>query len=59
MGFVTHHEVKQGLIGDRVGVVIVSEFSMGDIISPGSGVAPTEHLKVGFNFLVYLFSFSV
>ena len=30
MGFISHHEVKQRLIGDRVGVVIVCEFCMGD-----------------------------
>ena len=53
MGFITHHEVKWGLISDGVRVVIVSEFSMGDIVSP-RGVVPTKDLKVGIYFLVYL-----
>ena len=30
MGFVSHHEVKQRLVGDGMGVVVVCEFSMGD-----------------------------
>ena len=42
MGLITHHKVKQELIGDGVRAVIVSEFSMGDIISPRSRVIPTE-----------------
>ena len=40
-------------------IVIVGEFSMGDVISPRSRVVSTEDLKVCFDFLVYLFSFSV
>ena len=59
MGFITHHKVKQGLIGDGMRVVIVSEFGMGDVIGPGSRVVPTEDLKVCFDFLVCPFSFSV
>ena len=58
-GFITHHEVKWGLVGDRMRMVIVSEFGMGDVICPRSGIVPTEDLKVRFNFLVYPFSFSV
>ena len=59
MGFITHHEVKWGLIGDGVRMVIVSKFGIGDIIGPGSGVVPTEDSKVDFNFLIYLFGFSI
>ena len=37
----------------------MSEFSMGDVVSPGSGIVPTEDPKIHFDFLVYSFSFSV
>ena len=59
MGFISHHEIEWGLVSDRVRVVIVSKFGMGDVISPGSRVVSTEDLKVCFNFLVYPFSSSV
>ena len=59
MGFISHHEVEWRLIGDGMGVVIVSEFGVGDVIGPGSRVVSTEDPKVCFDFLVYLFSFSV
>ena len=57
--FISHHEVEQRLVGDRMGVVIVGEFSMRDVIGPGSGVVFTEDPKVRFDFLVYPFSLSV
>ena len=47
------------MIGDRVRVVIVSEFGMGDVIGPRSGVIPTEDPKVSFDLLVYPFGFSI
>ena len=59
MGFITHHEVEQGLIGDGIRAVIMGKFGMGDVICPRSGVVPTEDLEVHFNFLVYLFGFSI
>ena len=59
MGFVSHHKVKQGLISDRVRVVIMDKFGVGDVVCPRSGVIPTEDPKVRFDFLVYLFSFSI
>ena len=59
MGFITHHEVERRLIGDGMRSVIVSEFSVGDVISPRSGVVSTEDPKVHFNFLVYPFSFPI
>ena len=37
----------------------MSEFGMGDVIGPGSGVISTEDSKVRFDFLVYLFSFTI
>ena len=40
-------------------VVIMSEFGVGDVIGPRSRVVSTEDPKVHFDFLVYLFSFSV
>ena len=30
MGFISHHEVERGLIGDRMRAVIMCKFSMGD-----------------------------
>ena len=47
------------MIGDRMRAVIVSEFSMGDVIGPRYRVIPTEDLKVSFDFLVYPFGFSI
>ena len=46
MGFVTHHEVKGRLAGNRVGVVIVGEFGMGDLLRPGRGVGATEDVEI-------------
>ena len=37
----------------------MSEFGVGDVVSPRPGVVPTEDPKVHFYFLVYSFSFSV
>ena len=40
--------------------MVVDEFNIGDsIISPRSGIVFTQDLKVCFDFLVYLFHFSV
>ena len=58
-GFIIHHKVKQRLVGDRMRVVVMGEFSMGDVICPRSGVVSAEDSEVHFNFLVYPFSFSV
>ena len=55
MGFIAHHEVKRRLVGDGMRAVIVSEFSVGDVIGPGSGVVSTEDSEVRFDFLVYPF----
>ena len=46
MGFITHHEVKQRSVGDRMRTVIVGKFSMGDVISPRSRIVPTEDPEV-------------
>ena len=37
----------------------MSEFGVGDVIGPRSGVVSTEDPKVCFDFLVYSFGFSV
>ena len=47
------------MVGDRVGVVIVGEFSKGNMLCPGSRIGATEDPKIGFYFLVNSFSFSV
>ena len=59
MGFITHHEVEQRLVGDGVRAVIMSKFGVGDVVSPRSGIVFTEDPKVHFNLLVYSFGFSV
>ena len=59
MGFISHHEVERGLTGDRMGVVIVHEFGMGNRFRPGCGIIATEDPKVGFDLLVYSFGFSI
>ena len=59
MRFVSHHEIEWGLIRDGVWAVIVSEFGMGDFVSPGIRVGPTEDPKVCFNLLVDTFCFTV
>ena len=58
-GFIAHHEVEWRLIGDGVRAVIVSEFGVGDVIGPRSGVVSAEDPKVRFDFLVYSFGFSI
>ena len=58
-GFISHHEEKRGLVGNGVRVVIMSELSKGDVLSPGSRVGATEDPKVSFHFLVNTFSFSI
>ena len=57
--FISHHEIEQGLVGDGMRAVIVSEFGVGDIIGPGSRIISTEDSKVCFDFLVYPFGFPV
>ena len=59
MGFISHHEIEQRLICDRVRVVVVGELHMGDFVGPGTRVGPTEDLKVCFNLLVDMFGFAV
>ena len=58
-GFIPHHEVEWQLVGDRVGVVVIYEFCMGNFVSPGSGVRFTEDPQIDFNFLVDSFHFSI
>ena len=40
-------------------MVIVGEFRVGDLVGPGTGIEPTENLKVCFNLLVDTFCFTV
>ena len=58
-GFISHHEVKQRLVGDRVRAVVVCKFSMGDRFGPECRIIATEDSEIGFNFLVYLFCFTI
>ena len=37
----------------------MSEFGVGDVVGPGSGVVSTEDSEVHFDFLVYPFGFSI
>ena len=59
MGFISHHEKERRLVCDGMGAVIVGEFGVGDLVSPGTRVGPTEDLKVRFNLLVDMFGFTV
>ena len=59
MRFISHHEIERRLTGDRVEAVVVCEFSVGDLISPGTRVGLTEDSKVHFNLLVDTFCFTV
>ena len=47
-GFIAIHEVEWGYVGDRMGVVIVSEFSSGETISPRERDILTKDSKVDF-----------
>ena len=58
-GFISHHEVERGLIGDRMRAVIMHEFSMGYRFRPRCGIIAAEGAKVGFYFLIYSFCFAV
>ena len=44
MGFISHHEIEWRLDGDRVGVVIVCEFCMENLVSLGGGIRSTKDL---------------
>ena len=59
MWFISHHEIEWGLVCDGVRAVIVGEFCMGDLVSPGTRVGPAEDPKVGFNLLVDTFCFTI
>ena len=59
MGFVSHHEIERGLIGHGVRVVIVGEFCVGDQFGPRCGIIATKDAKVGLDFLVDSFCFTV
>ena len=51
--------IEWRLICDRVRVVVMHKFCMGDPIGPRTGVASTEDSKVHFDLLVDTFSLTV
>ena len=59
MGFISHHEIKWRLIGNRVRAVVVREFGMGNRLGPRCGIIAAEEAKVSFYFLVHSFSFAI
>lgn len=59
MGFEAHHKKEQQFSSDRVRVMIVCEFCMGDDFRPRGGVCTTEDMEICFNLLVNVFSFSI
>ena len=59
MRFISHHEIEQGLICDRVRAVVVGEHCMRDFVSLGIQVASTEDPKVYFNLLVDTFHLTI
>ena len=58
-GFISHYEIERELVRDGMRVVIVSEFCMGDRFGPRCRIIAAEDTKVGFNFLVDSFSFTI
>ena len=58
-GFISHHEIERRLVGDRMGAVVVGEFSMGDRFGPRCGIIAAKDTKVGFDFLIDPFRFAV
>ena len=59
MGFISHHEEEWRLVGYGVRTVIVGELGKGNVLSPGSRVRAAKDLKIGFYFLVHMFSFPI
>jgi len=59
MGFIAHNGIEGGLAGDGVRAVVVGEFGQGDLFGPRRRVCCTKDTKVGLNFLVDSFGFSV
>ena len=59
MGFISHYKVEWQLVGDRVGVVVVCEFCMGNFVSTGGKVRSTKDPQIGFYFLVDSSHFSI
>ena len=59
MRFISHHEIEQGLVHDRVRAVIVGEFCVGDLVGSGSWVRSAEDPQVSFNLLIDTFSFTI
>ena len=47
------------MVGDKVEVVVVCEFHMGNFVSPGGRVRSTKDPQIGFYFLVDSFHFSI
>ena len=46
MRFISHYEIEQRLIYDRVRAVVMGKLCMGDLIDLGIRVGPIEDLKV-------------
>ena len=58
-GFISHHEEEWRLVGYRVRVVIVGEFSKGNMLCLGSRIGTTKDPKISLHFLIDMFSFSI
>ena len=58
-GFISHHEEEWRLISYRMRTVIVGEFGEGDVLGPRSRVGAAEDPKIGFYFLVHMFSLPI
>ena len=58
-GFISHHEIERGLIGDGMRAVIVGEFCVGDRFGPRCGIIAAKDAKVSFDFLIDSFGFAV
>ena len=59
MGFISHHEIERGLIGDGMRAMVVSEFCVGDRFGPRCGVVAAKDTKIGLDFLIDSFRLTV
>ena len=59
LGFISKHDVKWRFSGGGMRAMIVYKFGHGNMIDPCFRVRTAKDMKVGFNFLVELFCFTI
>ena len=45
-GFISHHEIEQRLVGNRMGAMVVCKFCMGNRFGPRCGVIAAEDSEI-------------